>query len=61
MTSRTLASVFGPGLVACLLLAPSVASAHFNLMEPKPSDKSTSGGKGGPPCGTGVWGCIISL
>jgi MYXO-CTERM domain-containing protein len=54
MKSRTLASVAGSGLVACLLLAPSTASAHFNLMEPKPSDKSASGGKGGPPCGVGA-------
>jgi hypothetical protein len=54
MKSRTLASIVGPGLVACLLLAPSAARAHFNLMEPKPSDKSTSGGKGGPPCGVGA-------
>lgn len=36
---------------ALTVLSSSVASAHFDLIEPKPADKSTDGGKGGPPCG----------
>ena len=34
-----------------LLLASSVAQAHFNLIAPPPTTSGTDGGKGVPPCG----------
>lgn len=34
-----------------VVLSTGAASAHFDLIEPKPADQSTDGGKGGPPCG----------
>ncbi|MDF3072206.1 MAG: hypothetical protein K0R38_7807 [Polyangiaceae bacterium] len=43
-----------------VVLCSSVASAHFDLIEPKPSDKSTDGGKGAPPCGPAADSGIVT-
>lgn len=43
-----------------VLLSSGVASAHFDLIEPKPADKSTGGGKGPAPCGPAADSGIVT-
>src|SRR4051812_49038365 len=47
-------------LVIAASALPGVASAHFNLVQPKSWVTTENGGKGVPPCGTGTPSNVVT-